>query len=90
MFNCIDLHQSKQGTRSAEAGALAPVCEKSDTDPRPKQKPKLLRFKSIVNIVSTIIKIISTVNQLPDLTASIAEHNKASYADKNIDSCLVN
>ena len=45
--NRIVLHAGKQRTRSTEFGAMIPVIEKSITELKP--KPKLLRFKHIVN-----------------------------------------
>ena len=51
-------HVGKQGVRSSEIGALAPVFEKSDTVPQP--KPNLLRGKNIINIVTFNIRTLNT------------------------------
>ncbi len=57
----------------AEVSALATVFEKSATKLKP--KTKFLRSKNIVNIVVFNVWMLNTVNQLPQLTASKAEHN---------------
>ena len=71
--NRIALHAGKQNACSAEVGALAQVFKESATEPKP--KPNLLRYKSIVNIVTFNDRTLNTVNQLPELTASAAKHN---------------
>ena len=48
--NSVALRVSKQGVRSAEIGALA--FEKSAIELKPKPKQKLLKFKSIVYIMT--------------------------------------
>ena len=47
-LNCIALHGDKQAAHSVKVGALAPMFEKSTTEP----KPNLLRHKNIVNIMT--------------------------------------
>ena len=54
--NRITLYASKQGMRSTEVGALAPVFEK--LAPEPKPNPKLLRY----NIVSIVIFNVRNLN----------------------------
>ena len=39
-----------------------------------KLNPKLLGFENIFNLVTFNVRTLDTVNQLPDLTASAAEH----------------
>ena len=46
----IPLLAGKQRVRSAEVGALAPVFEKSATEPKLKYKSKLLGCKNTVHI----------------------------------------
>ena len=70
--NCTMLHASKQGVCSAEVGPLTSVFEKSASELKPKQN--LLRCKSIVNIVA-FDRTLNSINQLPELTASVAEHD---------------
>ena len=68
--NLITLHVCKQGAHSAEVGILAPVFEKSDTEP----KPNLFRCKSI-SIATLNIRTLNTIDQLPKFTASAAKYN---------------
>ena len=70
--SCITLHADKQRVCSTEVEDLALVFEKSATEL--KSRLKLLRCKSIVHIVTLIIRI----SQLPELTASVAERNRDS------------
>ena len=71
--NCITHHVCKQGAHSAEVGALAPVFEKSDGEP--KSKPNLLRCKNIISIATFYVRTLNTINQLPKLIASTVKCN---------------
>ena len=71
--NRVTLQAGKQGTRFAEVRALTPVFEKSNTEL--KLKPKDLRCKSTACIVTLNIRTLNRIDQLPELTASVAEHN---------------
>ena len=59
LYHCVSKH-------------ITPVFEKSATEFKP--KPKLLRSKNTIHIVTFNIRTFSRVNQLPLLTASIAKH----------------
>ena len=74
--NCIALCLGKQGAHSAEVRALAPVFEKSVTELKLKSISKLLRRKNTVHTVMFNVKTSNRVNQLPELMASAAEHNR--------------
>ena len=62
--NCIALYAGKQGLRSLEVGALAPVFEESVTE----SKPNLLRCRNIVNTATFNIRHLNTENQLQSNT----------------------
>ena len=70
---CIALCEGKQEACSAEIRALALVLEISTTEL--KLKPKLLKCKNMVDIETFNVKTLNVVNQLPELTASVAEHD---------------
>ena len=53
----------------AEDGVLAPLFEKSDTEP----KPNLFRCKDIVIIVTSNVRTLNTINQLLKLITYAAE-----------------
>ena len=59
LVNYIAHQMGKQGTHSAEVGALVPVSERSATEP----KPNILRCKNIVNIESFNIRTLNSINQ---------------------------
>ena len=63
----------KKGVRPTEVGALAPVFEKSAT--QLKQKQKLLKFKSTIQIVTFNVRTFYRIGQIPELTASGVDHN---------------
>ena len=88
--NHIALHAGKQGTHSAEIFTLAPLFEKSAIEL--KLKPKLLRYKNVVNIATFNVRTLNTANQLPKLTASVAEDtiDIICIAYKNIDTNIAN
>ena len=69
--NRIALRAGKKRVCPVEIGALAPVFEKSATVL--KLKPKLLKCKSIIQIVTFNIRILNEIGQL--LTASAIDHN---------------
>ena len=71
--NCIALHASKQGVRSAEVGALVSMFKKSATELKPKQK--FLKCKNPIQIATFNVRTLNRIGQLPELTVSIAEHN---------------
>ena len=61
------LHTGKQKTWPAEAGSLAPMFEKSNTEPNP--KPNLLLT------LTFNFRILNTINEFPEFIASAVEHN---------------
>ena len=69
--NHIALLAEKQGARSAGVGVL----EKSTRELKP--KVRLLRFKSTIHIYIAIfnVRALNRIGQLPELTASAAEHD---------------
>ena len=71
--NCITLHMGKKRTHLAEVGAQAPVFEKSATEL--KQKQKLLKCKSIIQIATFNVRTLNRIGQLPELTASAMDHD---------------
>ena len=58
---------------SALVRALVQVLKKSASDPKPNLDPK-----NIINIMKLNVRSLDTISQLPDLTASTAEHNKGN------------
>ena len=70
--NHITLCAGKQGGHSAEVGTLDQVFKKSFTE----LKPKLLRCKNSVHTVTFNVKILNTVNQLPESTVFRAKQNR--------------
>ena len=70
-INRIALRAGKKGARSAEAGALASVFEKSAT--KLKQE-KLLKCKQTIHIATLNVRTLNRIGQLLELTASAVEH----------------
>ena len=64
--NCIALRASKN-----EAGARAPVFEKSATE----LKQKLLKCKRTIQIAIFKVRTLNRIGQLPELTVSTIDHN---------------
>ena len=71
--NHIAYHAGKQESHSAKIEPLAQVFKKSTTKLKLKPKPKLLRCKNTIHIVTFNIRSLNGVNQLLELTASAAE-----------------
>ena len=71
--NCIALHKGKKGVRSTEVWALASVFEKSPTEL--KQKQKLLKCKSTIQMATFNIRTLNRKCQILELTASATDHN---------------
>ena len=67
------LHAGKKGACSAEIGALTLVFKKSATELKHKQK--LLQCKSSIHIVTFNFRTLNRIDQLPDRTASVVEHD---------------
>ena len=82
--NCIALCAGKQKADSAEVGALGPVFQKSARELKQKQK----WLKCTVHIAILNIRTLNRIGQLPELTASAAEHNIDIYAYKKTDAIL--
>ena len=61
----------KKRTRPAEVGALASEFEKSATE----LNQKLRKCKQTIQIVTFNVKTLNKIGQLPELTASVIEHN---------------
>ena len=80
--NHIALCASQQGAHSAEVGNLAPMFEKSTTEFKLRQK--LLRCKSTVHIGTFNVRTLNRIGQLPELTASVAEHDISNNTDNII------
>ena len=57
-----------------EVGSLTPVLKKSAIKLKLKPNLKLLRCKIPVHIVAFNVMTLNRVNQLPEMTASAAEH----------------
>ena len=72
-LNHIALCAGKQNLHSAEVGVQTPVLKKSVSELKHKQK--LLKCKSTVHIVTLDITTLNRIDQLLELTASLAEHN---------------
>ena len=70
-INCITLRTGKKGARPAEVGALASVFEKSATELK---QQKLLKSKQTIQIATFNVRTLNRIGQLPELTASAAEH----------------
>ena len=70
--NRIALCSGKKGLRPAEVGTLASVFEKSATELK---QQKLLKCKQTIHITTFNIRTLNRIGQLPELTASAAEHN---------------
>ena len=73
---CLDhitLCVGKKEVHSAEAGALAPMFEKSATKLAHKQK--FLKCKSTIHILTFNFRNLNWIDQLPELTVSSWEHN---------------
>ena len=66
------LYVGKQGAQPVVVGALASVFGKSNAEPKSETKASILRYKSIVRIVTFNVRTLNTINQL---TYSAAEHN---------------
>ena len=73
--NHIALCMGKQREHSAAVGALAPVFEKLAIELKHIPKQKLLRCKSTIHIATLNIRTLNRIGQLPELTATVAEHN---------------
>ena len=71
--NHVALRAGKKGARPAEVGALASVFEKSATEI--KLKLKLQKSKRTIKIVTFNIRTLNRIGQLPELNASLKDHN---------------
>ena len=71
--NRIALRAGKKKARSVEVGALAPMLEKSTT--QLKQKQKLRKYKSAIQIATFDVKTLNRIGQRLELTASSIDHN---------------
>ncbi len=69
--NRIALRAGKKGARPAEVGALASVFEKSATELK---RPKLLKCKQTLQIVTFNVRTLNRIGQLPELITSVVEH----------------
>ena len=71
--NRIALRVGKKGACPTDVGALAPLFEKSATEP--KQKRKLQKCKLTKQIATFNVRTLNRIGQLPDLTSSTIDHN---------------
>ena len=71
--NRIDPHASKTGACPVEVGALVPVFESSATEL--KQKQKLLKSKSTMQMVTFSLRTLNRIGQLPELTVFAIDLN---------------
>ena len=71
-MNCIALRAGKKGAHPAEVEALASVFEKSATELK---QQKLLKCKQTIQIATFNVRTLNRIGQLPELTASVVEHN---------------
>ena len=71
--NHITLRAGKKGARPAEVGALNPVFKKTATEIQ--QKQTLLECKSTIQIATFNFRTLNRIDQLPELTASVIDHN---------------
>ena len=69
--NRIALRVGKKGACPDEVGALASVFEKSATELK---QQKLLKCKQTIQIPTFNVRTFNRIGQLPQLTASAAEH----------------
>ena len=68
-------HVGKKGTPLAEVWALASVFKKTATELKHKERQKLLKCKSTIQIVAFNIRTLKRIGQLPDLTAAVIDHD---------------
>ena len=71
--NYITFCVGKKRVHSTEVGALTPVFEKSATEL--KQKQKLLKCKSTIQIATFNVRTLNRTGHLPELKASVIDHN---------------
>ena len=72
-INRIALRPGKKGARPPEVGALASVFEKSAIELK---QQKLLKCKQTIQIATFNVRTLNRIGQLPELTASVVEHNR--------------